>query len=104
LLLFVGDNNSGKSYLMSLLWGILTIGKEIFPFKESSVESYQKCDKWLTEYYGKEIEIDDVVETFFVNWFNELLDREKKISQRKYSTIQWKLVRLKLRILKGHLS
>ena len=31
LMCFVGDNNSGKSYLMSLLWGILTIGKDIFP-------------------------------------------------------------------------
>lgn len=31
LICFVGDNNSGKSYLMSLLWGILTLGKEIFP-------------------------------------------------------------------------
>jgi predicted ATP-dependent endonuclease of OLD family len=30
---FVGDNNTGKSYLMSLLWGILTIGKDIFPKK-----------------------------------------------------------------------
>ena len=26
---FVGDNNSGKSYLMSILWGILTLGKDI---------------------------------------------------------------------------
>lgn len=27
LMCFVGDNNSGKSYLMSILWGILTLGK-----------------------------------------------------------------------------
>ena len=26
LTLFVGDNNSGKSYLMSLLWGIQNLG------------------------------------------------------------------------------
>ena len=26
LTLFVGDNNSGKSYLMSLLWGIQNFG------------------------------------------------------------------------------
>ena len=31
LMCFVGDNNSGKSYLMSLLWGVLTLGKDIFP-------------------------------------------------------------------------
>ena len=28
LILFVGDNNSGKSYLMSLLWGIQNFGME----------------------------------------------------------------------------
>ena len=28
LTLFVGDNNSGKSYLMSLLWGIQNLGIE----------------------------------------------------------------------------
>ena len=28
LTLFVGDNNSGKSYLMSLLWGIQNFGME----------------------------------------------------------------------------
>ncbi len=29
LTLFVGDNNSGKSYLMSLLWGIRNLGAEL---------------------------------------------------------------------------
>lgn len=29
LTLFVGDNNSGKSYLMSLLWGICNLGSEL---------------------------------------------------------------------------
>lgn len=29
LTLFVGDNNSGKSYLMFLLWGIRNLGMEL---------------------------------------------------------------------------
>lgn len=29
LTLFVGDNNSGKSYLMFLLWGIRNLGTEL---------------------------------------------------------------------------
>lgn len=29
LTLFVGDNNSGKSYLMSILWGIVTLGESV---------------------------------------------------------------------------
>ncbi|MEI3279735.1 MAG: AAA family ATPase [Eubacterium ramulus] len=36
LMCFVGDNNSGKSYLMSVLWGILTLGKDI------SLKNHQK--------------------------------------------------------------
>ena len=44
---FVGDNNSGKSYLMSLLWGILTLGKELFPKKVSDAKSYLVCEEWL---------------------------------------------------------
>ena len=31
LLLFVGDNNSGKSYLASLLWAILSFRRSLFP-------------------------------------------------------------------------
>ena len=42
LICFVGDNNSGKSYLMSLLWGILTLGKEIFPKSPSDSKTYKK--------------------------------------------------------------
>ena len=31
MMLFVGDNNSGKSYVASFLWGILNYGQKIFP-------------------------------------------------------------------------
>ena len=44
LTFFVGDNNSGKSYLMSLLWGILTLGKDIFPKMPSESKAYKKCE------------------------------------------------------------
>ena len=42
LMCFVGDNNSGKSYLMSILWGILTLGKDIFPRKPSEARVYKQ--------------------------------------------------------------
>ena len=45
LMCFVGDNNSGKSYLMSLLWGILTLGKEVFPKMPSEAKIYKRCEK-----------------------------------------------------------
>ena len=38
LTLFVGDNNSGKSYLMSLLWGILNL-EEVFAGTGSALET-----------------------------------------------------------------
>ncbi len=30
LMLFVGENNSGKSYMMSLLWGLLSEARKFF--------------------------------------------------------------------------
>lgn len=49
LTLFVGDNNSGKSYLLSLLWAIRNMGVEAFLGKENELntaESYQLED-WI---------------------------------------------------------
>ena len=78
LMLFVGDNNSGKSYLMSLLWGILTLGKEIFPVKESEAKSYKLCEQWITENQNRDIELTKSDEKMFVRWFNDLLESKKK--------------------------
>lgn len=39
LTLFVGDNNSGKSYLMSLLWGIRNLGVELLYGNESELRT-----------------------------------------------------------------
>lgn len=44
LMCFVGDNNSGKSYLMSALWGILTLGKDMFPKTPSDAKIYKQCE------------------------------------------------------------
>ena len=54
LMCFVGDNNSGKSYLMSILWGILTLGKDIFPKKPSEAKAYKQCESWLKEHLNTE--------------------------------------------------
>ncbi|MCX4328788.1 MAG: AAA family ATPase, partial [Lachnospiraceae bacterium] len=37
LTFFVGDNNSGKSFLLSLLWGIENLGIETFLLKGINV-------------------------------------------------------------------
>ena len=45
---FVGDNNSGKSYLLMLLWGIYAIGKrKLFLPNQSKTKEWSECKKWL---------------------------------------------------------
>ena len=51
LTLFVGDNNSGKSYLMSLLWGIRNLGPELL-FGGDAVansEAEDRLQSWVRE-------------------------------------------------------
>lgn len=83
LMCFVGDNNSGKSYLMSLLWGILTLGKDIFPKIPSDAKSYKRCEKWLRDGLNKDKELTDEDLDMYVSWFNELLSSNKKNLLRK---------------------
>ncbi len=84
LTLFVGDNNSGKSYLLSLIWGIYAAGDESDIFrgllellKDDYAETYQQlCDFVLKaeEENGQEIKISSKL---FVELLNELLERNK---------------------------
>lgn len=78
LMCFVGDNNSGKSYIMSLLWGILTLGKEIFPKAPTDTKVYKMCESWLKNSQNQNIEITDDIVEMYIQWFNELLDIHKK--------------------------
>ena len=49
LTLFVGDNNSGKSYLMFLLWGIRNLGEELLYADETMeiTETYDRLRCWV---------------------------------------------------------
>ena len=94
LMCFVGDNNSGKSYLMSLLWGVLTLGKDIFPKMPSEAKTYKRCENWLRESLNKNRELTEEDLDMYVSWFNELLYKKKK-----NLLIMWKLKKLKLRII-----
>lgn len=83
LICFVGDNNSGKSYLMSLLWGILTLGKEIFPKNVSEAKSYKLCEEWLNNNLEKEVSLSPDIVQLYIDWFNELLSSNKKSLLKK---------------------
>lgn len=79
LMLFVGENNTGKSYIMTLLWGILTAYNKIFDYRNSTAEAFKKCSEWLKSRINQDdIVIDEEAQILFVNWFNELLKRNKK--------------------------
>lgn len=54
LTLFVGDNNSGKSYLMSLLWGIRNLGGELLYAGDASEKT--ESDDRLLCWVKKQIE------------------------------------------------
>ena len=50
LTLFVGDNNSGKSYLLALLWGIEKYGVEaLLGRKFSNTDDEKEIRKWINE-------------------------------------------------------
>lgn len=77
LLCFVGNNNSGKSYLMSVLWGIMMFGKDIFPNKPPESKAYKQCENWLKEHWQTKSTIDSDTAQLYCTWFNELLNNRK---------------------------
>lgn len=56
LTLFVGDNNSGKSYLLSLLWGIQNLGVEALLGKRVESEETE-AERVLSDWMKKQIQI-----------------------------------------------
>ncbi|MDR1484923.1 MAG: ATP-binding protein [Planctomycetaceae bacterium] len=88
LTFFVGDNNSGKSYLASLIWGILSsnffaiFDQDIIDNKKSS--SFQELDCWLRESVKlnsdspNHWEITEEFHQSIVSLLNEILSNRKK--------------------------
>lgn len=64
---------------MSLLWGVLTLGKDIFPKMPSEAKTYKRCENWLRESLNKNRELTEEDLDMYVSWFNELLSNNKKI-------------------------
>lgn len=103
LMCFVGDNNSGKSYIMSLLWGILTKCKMLFDVqKPNESPIYAECYRWLLEHIGQEVVIDSAVEKLYLNWFNELLSEYKKELMSQIFNYDVPIKKLKIQDFKRH--
>ncbi|HEU4964881.1 MAG TPA: AAA family ATPase [Bacilli bacterium] len=80
LMVFTGDNNSGKSYLMSLLWGILTMEDYLpSPFSFDS-PTHTELRKWLLSKSDcNEFEIDAEIIQLFFSHFSESLQASKDV-------------------------
>lgn len=74
LMLLVGENNTGKSYLMTLLWGMFARGSSIFPKQVPTSKEYKVClDLLLAEPDVVSVELEES----FIAWINALLVRQK---------------------------
>ena len=67
LIFFTGDNNSGKSYMMTILWGLLSLGKNFFPAFPSDSCTYKRCENWLREHVNKESLLDDAAIALYID-------------------------------------
>lgn len=82
--LFVGDNNSGKSYLMTLIYGLLNTDfyTEQYTFNEQS-ENYLRCKEFIDEIYEnaepavQQIKLSPELIKAFEGVLNELLSLNK---------------------------
>lgn len=88
LILFIGDNNSGKSYLMTLIYGLMKYSRDIayimFQDKEFiySLEEYKKIQSIIDKYIKiNDIEIEDY-DLFLDDFF------ESRYTLKKYNILQ----------------
>lgn len=79
LMCFVGDNNSGKSYIMNLLWGLLHHGWYfLFSDNKIAIEQQKKCAEWREKNFEKNCIIDSDATQKYLELFNTLLNFYKE--------------------------
>jgi len=81
LMLFTGDNNTGKSYAMTLLWGVVALGRGLFPTAIPESESYRRCENWLTRCSQESKDEKCLLtedEGLFVRWFGDVLNQRRQ--------------------------
>ncbi|MDM8515122.1 AAA family ATPase [Desulfobacterales bacterium HSG16] len=106
MMLFIGPNNTGKSYLASLLWGILNY-RDILPYEDiTSSEYYKKCKElFLSLYENKNKSLDDEFIVSVVCWFNENLKKWKdEIIRNTFTSYDLKIGELSIELKKGSIS
>lgn len=74
LTLFVGENNTGKSYLATVLWGLRRLPPWAYA-ESKSLESYSLCTKWVTRNYPNKTKISHADAMLFVTWMNDSMKK-----------------------------
>lgn len=81
---FIGDNNSGKSYVMSLLRDIMAEGYILFhrlPEHPYKTDNFKNCTEWLSKNIGKTVVITDDVEKMYIELLKNIFNHEMNISK-----------------------
>jgi hypothetical protein len=78
MLIFVGPNNTGKSYLTTLLWGLLELRTSIFPLEPPSIPDYVLCrDLWISHCQNKEEWLSEEIVEALIRFYNVVIDEKK---------------------------
>ena len=78
MLIFVGPNNTGKSYLTSLLWGLLELKTEVFPEKPiDNSQYYSLRNLWISHCRNKEEWFSNDLIQAAVQYYNTVLEEKK---------------------------
>jgi hypothetical protein len=74
LVVLLGVNNSGKSYIASLLWALLNPGRSLFPNTPTQNASYRRCQELARSIRSGEITtIDDNKWKILADWISALV-------------------------------
>lgn len=97
-LLFVGENNSGKSYLLSLLWGLFAESAIIFD-KALENESFHRVAKEILSRIEKgeeKIVISHEMQHTLIDAINESLEENKKLFINKIFNVKMDVNEIKI--------
>ena len=100
LLLFVGDNSTGKTYVASLLWGLLTLGWDL---EVAHGDAYRRCVSWIEERFERReqeptFEITPEVHADLVQLVNDTLQEERAVlAERTFRRAGFTVGKIELR-------
>jgi len=59
------------------LWGVIALGRELFPEDVPENSAFKRCDEWLTSMIGQETIVDEETANLFIVWFSEAMNHSR---------------------------